>query len=169
MGFLSRVRLSRSDGDVNVGADPSGLGAFGTEETMAAAPDGPAVMSQQASIAIAVLAALVLIEAVPTALWVRGRLRPPAVAEPVGAAATTGTIPLASCESTPAPTSAAAPAAAPAPTSGVAARGVSTSGRTDAVAPVPPVNKSMLAGSVAVSAPLPLQVLLRGRRRDVTR
>jgi len=32
------------------------------------------------------------------------------------------------------------------------------------VAPVvPPVDKSMLAGSVAVSAPLPLQVLLRGR------
>ena len=32
------------------------------------------------------------------------------------------------------------------------------------MAPVaPPVDKSMLAGSVAVSAPLPLQVLLRGR------
>jgi PEGA domain-containing protein len=166
MDFLRRVRLSRSDADVNVAAEASGLDAFGTEDTMAApAPGEPVVLPQQASIAIAVLAALVLIEAVPAALWIRARLRPPAVAESVAAAAlpATGTIPLASCESTPAP-SAAGPAAAPAPTTGVAGRGTSAARRTDAVAPVaPPVDKSMLAGSVAVSAPLPLQVLLRGR------
>src|SRR6187200_1463786 len=164
MDFLRRVRLSRSDADVNVAAEASGLDAFGTEDTMAApAPGEPVVLPQQASIAIAVLAALVLIEAVPAALWIRARLRPPAVAESVAAAAlpATGTIPLASCESTPAPSSAAGPAAAPAPTTGVAGRGTSAARRTDAVAP--PVDKSMLAGSVAVSAPLPLQVLLRGR------
>jgi len=167
MDFLRRVRLSRSDADVNVAAEASGLDAFGTEDTMAApapAPGEPVVLPQQASIAIAVLAALVLIEAVPAALWIRARLRPPAVAESVAAAAlpATGTIPLASCESTPVPSSAAGPAAAP--TSGVAARGTSGARRTDAVAPVvPPVDKSMLAGSVAVTAPLPLQVLLRGR------
>ena len=167
MGFLPRVRLSRSDADVNPSAEAIGLDAFGTEETMAApAPEEPKVIAQPASIAIAVLGALVLIEAVPTALWMRARLRPPAVAEPVAAAALppTATIPLASCESTPVPSSAAGPAAAPAPTSGVAAKGTSGAGRTAAVAPVvPPVDKSMLAGSVAVSAPLPLQVLLRGR------
>ena len=167
MDFLRRIRLSRSDADVNVAAEASGLDAFGTEDTMAApAPGEPVVLPQQASIAIAVLAALVLIEAVPAALWIRARLRPPAVAESVAAAAlpATGTIPLASCESTPAPSSAAGPAAAPAPTTGVAGRGTSAARRTDAVAPVaPPVDKSMLAGSVAVSAPLPLQVLLRGR------
>ena len=166
MGFLRRVRLSRSDADVNTAAEAIGLDAFGTEETIAApAPEEPKVVPQQAWIAIGVLGALVLIEAVPTALWMRGRLRPPAVAEPVAAASLppAATIPLASCESTSVPSSAAAPVAVPAPTTGVAAKGKSA-GRTAAVAPVvPAVDKSMLAGSVAVSAPLPLQVLLRGR------
>jgi hypothetical protein len=74
------------------------------------------------------------------------------------------TIPLASCEPAPAPSSATALAAAPAPTTGVAAKGTNPAGKTNAVAPAaPPIDKSMLAGSVAVSAPLPLQVLLRGR------
>jgi hypothetical protein len=167
MDFLRRLRLSRSDAAGSTAAEASGLDEFGTEETLAGpAPEEPIVLPRQASIAIAVLAALVLLEAVPAALWMRSRLRPPAVAESVAAAAlpSSGGIPLASCESTAVPSSAPGPAAAPTPTSGVAARGTSASGRTDAVAPVvPPVDKSMLAGSVAVSAPLPLQVLLRGR------
>jgi hypothetical protein len=167
MGFMRQVRLSRSDADGNAGAEAIGLDAFGTEKTMAAsAPEEPKVVPQQAWIAIAVLGALVLIEAVPTALWIRARLRPPAVAEPVAAASVppAATIPLASCESTPAPSSAAVPAAAPAPTTGVAAKGTTAAGKPDAVAPAtPPVDKAMLAGSVAVTAPLPLQVLLRGR------
>jgi hypothetical protein len=79
MDFLRRVRLSRSDADVNGAADASGLDAFGTEDTMAApAPGEPVVLPQQAPIAIAVLAALVLIEAVPAALWIRlDSVRPP--------------------------------------------------------------------------------------------
>jgi hypothetical protein len=165
MGFMRRVRLSRSDDDVNTGAEAIGLDAFGTEETMAApAPEAPPRLSaQQAWIAIAVLGALVVIEAVPTALWIRSRFRPPAVPDPVVTASlpAAASIPLASCDSTPAPSSAAAPAAAP--TTGVA-KGPSAAGKTDAVPLVaPPVEKSMLAGSVAVSAPVPMQVLLRGR------
>jgi hypothetical protein len=164
MGFLRRVRLSRSDADGTTAADAIGLDAFGTEETMAAAaPEEPKAVPQQAWIAIAVLGALVLIEAVPTALWIRARVRPPVVPETVAAAALppAATIPLASCEST--PVAASAPPAA-APTTGVAAKGSAPAGKTDAVAPAAaPVDKSMLAGSVAVSAPLPLQVLVRGR------
>jgi serine/threonine-protein kinase len=132
----------------------------------APAPEGPKVVPQQAWIAIAVLGALVLVEAVPTALWIRARLRPPVVSEPVAAASlpAAATIPLASCESTPAASNTAAPAAAPAPTTGVA-KPASTAARTDAAVPpvAPPVDKSMLAGSVAVSAAVPMQVLLRGR------
>ena len=162
MGFMRRVRLSRSDADGKPAAEAVGLDAFGTEETMAAAPEPQAVkLPQQAWIAIGVLAGLVLIEAVPTALWLRGRLRPPVVAEPVAAATlpAAAAIPLASCESAPAP----APAASPAPTTGVA-KGPSTPGRTDAVpAATPPVDKSMLAGSVSVATPVPMQVLLKGR------
>ena len=165
MGFMRRVRLGRSNADGKPAAEAVGLDAFGTEETIAAAPEpeAPAV-PQQAWIAIAVLAALVLIEAVPTALWLRARLRPPVVSEPVAAATlpAAATIPLASCESTPAPSSA-APATSPTPTTGVA-KGPSAPGKTDAVAAAtPPVEKSMLAGSVAVTSPVPMQVLLKGR------
>jgi hypothetical protein len=163
MGFMRRIRLSRSDADGKPVAEAVGLDAFGTEETRAAAPEPQAVkLPQQAWIAIGVLAGLVLIEAVPTALWLRGRLRPPVVSEPVAAATlpAAAAIPLASCESTPAPS----PAASPAPTTGVA-KGPSAPGKTDAVpaAVTPPVDKSMLAGSVSVATPVPMQVLLKGR------
>lgn len=162
MGFMRRVRLSRSDSDGKPVAEAVGLDAFGTEETMAAAPEPQAVkLPQQAWIAIGVLAGLVLIEAVPTALWLRARLRPPVVSQPVAAATLpdAAAIPLASCESAPVP----APAASPAPTTGVA-KGPSAPGKTDAVpAATPPVDKSMLAGSVSVTTPVPMQVLLKGR------
>jgi hypothetical protein len=166
MGFMRRVRLSRSDADSKPASEAVGLDAFGTEQTIAADPAPEALkVPQQAWIAIGVLAALVLIEAVPTALWLRTRLRPPVVSEPVAAATlpAAAAIPLASCESAPAPSPAAAPATSPAPTTGVA-KGPSGPGKTDAVpAAAPPVEKSMLAGSVAVTTPVPMQVLLKGR------
>jgi hypothetical protein len=166
---MRRVRLSRSDANGNTVAEAVGLDAFGTEETMAApsasAAEAPKV-PQQAWIAIAVLAALVVIEAVPTALWIRARLRPP-VSESAAAAAlpAAAAIPLASCESTPAPSAAASSSPAPsaAPTTGVA-KAPSAAGKTAAAPAVtPPVDKSMLAGSVAVTAPVSMQVLLKGR------
>ena len=168
MGFMRRVRLSRSGADSDTAADAAGLDAFGTEETMAEAPGAGAPKgSQQARIAIAVLTALVLIEAVPAALWLRARLRPPVAAEPVAAAAlpAAAAIPLASCESTPAPSPAApGPVTSPAATTGVAKGPAGSGGKTDAVPAVTaPVEKSMLAGSVAVTAPVPMQVLLKGR------
>jgi hypothetical protein len=164
---MRRVRLSRSDADGNTAAEAVGLDAFGTEETMAAAPAAEAPkVPRQAWIAIGVLAALVLIEAVPTALWIRGRLRPPVISEPVAAAtlpAAAG-IPLASCESAPVPPAAgSAPAASPAPTTGVA-KAEAAPGKADPVpAAAPPVDRSMLAGSVAVATPVPMQVFLKGR------
>ena len=95
-----------------------GLDAFGYRDVMAAQPPPEAVgVSQQSRIVIGVLAALVLIEAVPAGLWVRNRLRPPVVAEPVAAAAlpAAASIPLASCEPAAGRASAAAvPAASPA-------------------------------------------------------
>ena len=169
MGFMRRVRLSRSDANGNTAAEAVGLDAFGTEETMAAAapvPEEPKV-PRQAWIAIGLLAALVVIEAVPTALWIRARLRPPVVSEPAATGLpAAAAIPLASCESTPASSAGATPttpANSPAPTTGVT-KGPSTPGKTDGVPAVaPPVDKSMLAGSVAVATPVPMQVLLKGR------
>ena len=169
MGFMRRLSSSSSDADSRPAVDAAGLDAFGTESAGEAATAEPPreAASQQLRIVIAVLAALVLIEAVPAALWVRGRLRTPAVAEPVSAAALppAATIPLASCDPAPAASPAAAPAT-PAPTTGVAGKGTATAAKTDAAVPAPvapAVEKSMLAGSVAVTAPVPLQVLVKGR------
>jgi len=164
MGFLRRLRLSRSDADGTTAADTMGLDAFGTEDAAGApvADAAPGRFEQQSRIAIGVLAALVLLEAVPTGLWIRNRLRPSAV--PTVAAASlppAATIPLASCEPTPA-----APAAstAAAPTTGLSKGAGAVPARSDAaVPPTAPVEKSMLAGSVAVAAPVPMQVFSRGK------
>src|SRR5687767_2066763 len=167
MGFMRRLRLSRSDAEGSAAADEMGLDAFGTETMAAPAPAETAGVSQQSRIAIAVLASLVLIEAVPTALWIRARFRPPVVAAPVTAAAlpAAAVIPLASCEpAVPAP---AGPVTAGgiAATTGLAARTSPAAGAKPEAAgpPVAPVERGTLAGSVAVTAPVPMQVLLRGR------
>src|SRR5687767_8242451 len=151
MGFMRRLLLSRSDADGTTAAETMGLDAFGTE-TAAGAPvadAAPPRFEQQSRIAIGVLAALVLLEAVPTGLWIRQRLRSPAV--PTVAAASlppAATIPLASCEPAPAtpapPATAAATAAA---TTGLAKGAGAAPVRSDAaVPPVAPIDKSMLAG-----------------------
>jgi len=169
MGFMRRLRVSRSDPDGIAEAETIGLDAFGAEAAAERLAETPPV-SQKARLAIAVLAGLVLIEAVPTALWVRARLRPPAVAAPVSAAALppAATLPLASCE----PAASDAPATAsgtsvPAATAGLAAKTTTpppgAKPAAAAAAAVPAVERSMLAGSVAVTAPVPMQVLVRGR------
>ena len=167
MGFMRRLRLSRSDAEGNAAAEEMGLDAFGTETIAAPAPAEAVGMSQQSRIAIVILASLVLIEAVPTALWIRGRFRPPAVAAPVTAAALppAAVIPLAACEpAVPAPADPAT-AGATAATTGLSARTTPAAGAKPEAAgpPVAPVERGALAGSVAVTAPVPMQVLLRGR------
>jgi hypothetical protein len=171
MGFMRRLRVSRSDPDGSAAAETMGLDAFGAE-TAAEEPAATPAVSPRARLAIAVLAALVLIEAVPTALWLRARLRPPVAAPPASAAAlpAAAVLPLASCEPTPsdAPAATASGASATAATTGLTARTAPTPpGAKPAAAPVaaalPAVERSMLAGSVAVTAPVPMQVLLRGR------
>jgi hypothetical protein len=166
MGFMRRLRLSRSDAEGSAAAEAMGLDAFGTETMAAPAPAATAGMSQQSRIAIAVLASLVLIEAVPTALWLRGRFRPPAAGAPAAVALpAAAVIPLASCE--PAVTAPAGPAtaAATAASTGLAARtSPAAAAKPEAAGPpVAPVERAALAGSVAVTAPVPMQVLLRGR------
>jgi hypothetical protein len=167
MGFMRRLRLSRSDAEGSAAAEEMGLDAFGTE-TMAAPPAETAGTSQQSRVAIAILASLVLIEAVPTALWIRGRFRPPTVAAPVTAAAlpAAAVIPLASCEPAPAAPTGPATAAASAATTGLAAKTTAAGAGAKPEAAGPPVaavERGALAGSVAVTAPVPMQVLLRGR------
>jgi hypothetical protein len=165
MGFMRRLRVSRSDADGSAAAETMGLDAFSTETMAAPAVPEATGLSQQSRIVIGVLASLVLIEAVPTGLWIRNRLRPP-VAAPVAAAALppAAAIPLASCEPAVSPTASAA-LPAPAATSGTAARTTPAAGAKPEApaAAVPPAERAALAGSVAVTAPVPMQVLLRGR------
>ena len=167
MGFMRRLRLSRSDAEGIAAAEEMGLDAFGTETVAAPAAAEAVGMSQQARIAIAVLASLVLIEAVPTALWVRDFFRPPPVAAPVSAPALppAAAIPLASCEPAVAEPTGLAAAAATTATTGLVARPAPAAGaKPEAVVPpVAPVERGTLAGTVAVTAPVPMQVLLRGR------
>ena len=169
MDLMRRLRVSRSDADSSAASDEMGLDAFGAEDgSPAAAPpaSGARATFAQSHIVIGVLALLVLIEAVPTGLWIRNRLRPPAPPVTAAALPPAAAIPLASC-SEPAGPSPAAPATATpaAATSGVARGAGSVPARSDAAVapPVPAVDKSMLAGTVTVSAPVPMQILSRGR------
>ena len=168
MGFMRRLRLSRSDAEGSAAAEEMGLDAFGTETMAAPAPAETAGMSQQSRIAIVVLASLVLIEAVPTALWIRGRL-PSADG---GRAGDGGGVAGCRCHSTGVvraggrlrrPARRLRPATAA--TTGLAARTSPAAGAKPEAAgpPVAPVERGALAGSVAVTAPVPMQVLLRGR------
>ena len=169
MGLMRRLRVSRSDADGIAAAETMGLDAFSTETMAAPAVPEATGWSQQSRIVIGVLAALVLLEAVPAGLWLRSRLRPPTVAAPVAAAALppAASIPLASCEPAVTPTAPAGTPAGPTPaaTSGLTARTTPAPGaKPDAAAPaVAPVERGALAGSVAVTAPVTMQVLLRGR------
>ena len=167
MEFLRRLRLSRSDAYSSAAAEAMGLDAFGTESAAATPGAAAPVARPPTHIVIVVLASLVLIEAVPAGLWVRSRLRAPVVTEGVAAAGlpAAAAIPLASCESAAPAPAASAPGSAPTsvPTTGAVKPAAAAAHGDGVVPPVAPVDKSMLAGSVAVSAPVPMQVLLRGR------
>lgn len=166
MEFLRRLRLSRSDADGSAAEEEMGLDAFGTESASPDSPKPPAG-DHRLRMVTAILAALVLIEAVPAALWVRGKLRPPVDPAVVQAAAlpAAAAIPLASCESAPATPPAATNPTATA-TSGVAVKTPDNAGakpERTVPAATAPADRAALAGSVAVNAPVPMQVLLRGR------
>jgi hypothetical protein len=157
----------RSSGESRtVEADSLGLDAFASETAAAPPPAGRIRAKRPLSATFPVLlAALVLVQAVPTWLWLRERLSTAAVAAPPPAAAPAPE---------PADVSPVPAAEAPAPTSGVTRpRDARTEPRTappprseerrapsPAAAPPAPI---LAAGLLVVDAPVPMQILQRGR------
>ncbi len=127
--------------------------AFASEtapEASAASP-APQPLDRRARAIIGVLGLLVLLQAVPTTLWLRNQIRAGAAGVTTLAAAPAPPAPImmaAPCESAPAPEPAAAASAAPA-------------APVPAPAPAPP--PAMVAGMVSVAAPVPMQVYAKGK------
>jgi hypothetical protein len=158
---LFRSNASRSAEQVEANLDP-GLLAFASEA-------GPETVSEQeaqprtpaSSAVLYLLLGLVLLQAAPTFLWIKSRVRPPAeatVAALPPPAPAASIVPTPPCEPAPAPVEVASAAAAPARST---ATGPSpAAAAAAAAAPAPP---SMMAGLVAITAPVPMHVYLRGK------
>jgi hypothetical protein len=136
-----------------------GLDEFSSEPTQAmrAEPSGKR-QSRNTVWLLGLLSTAVLLEAVPTALWLRSTLRPAEIAtvdapsaEPTSAAL----IAALPCEPTSNPSeTASAPVPVPVPAPVPPA---------SAAAAAPPVAPRALAGSLSISAPVPMRVFERGR------
>ena len=132
-----------------------GLDAFATEAPSPATAGSDAGSAFRWQVAVIALGVLVVLEAIPTVMWIRGRLAP---AQPVAI--------VAAAPITPAPLPsgaelASAPCAAP-PVSQASASVVPASASAAAAAakPAPP---AMVAGLVAIEAPVPMHVYAENR------
>ena len=165
MRVLRFLRPARSAARAVQAAGPSdalGLDAFATEAPAAAPAPSETANIERFVLAVIVLGAIAVLEAVPTILWLRGQF---ATAEPVATIAAAPIVP------TPLPPEAAATAVPCAPTpveqtgSAVAASAAATTGSVDparsaaraAAAP------GLAAGLVAITAPVPMHVYAGGR------
>jgi hypothetical protein len=151
---LFRSGSARPAEPADVGAD-GGLLAFASETPAVADLPPAAAVNPRTRLIIAALAAVALLEAAPTFLWIKSRFTTPAVVTAANSLPPAPVAPpsaaLAACEpaSLPAPAPPApAPAAAPTATAGAAP-----------AAPSP----SMMAGMISVNAVVPMQVFRAGR------
>jgi hypothetical protein len=136
-------------------AESVGLHAFASEATAIIDPAAPAAPPARRSRALIVaLAALAVIEAGPAALWLQARLRPPLppLAPAVEAASAASILPAAPCAPAPAATS---------DTRSADAAPVDTAPHPAPPVAVPP--PAMVAGMMAVTAPVPMRVYVKGR------
>jgi hypothetical protein len=158
MRVLRLLRPVRSASALHAGGPPDaiGLDAFATEAPPAPAAAAPPVNVERLVLAVIVLAALVVVEAVPAVLWVHNRLT---AAEPIASSA----VAAAPIVPAPLPVEAAAavppcaPTPAPAPASAAASAAGGDSAAPRAAAP------GLVAGLLAVSAPVPMHVYADGR------
>jgi hypothetical protein len=132
-----------------------GLDAFATEAPSPATAVADGASAFKWRMAVIALAVLVILEAIPTVMWIRGRLAP---AQPVAV--------VAAAPITPAPLPsgaelASAPCAAP-PASQASASVVPAS-LNPATAPAKPAAPAMVAGLVAIEAPVPMHVYTDNR------
>jgi hypothetical protein len=155
--FLRPERSTTTSLKASAPADDLGLDAFATEESRPAseAADGPFKLDRL-RIALIAVAALAVIEAIPTLLWLRGSSVPEPVATVAAAAPAPAPIPASAASTTPPCTP--TPAAQPTATAGTTRPEEST--RAAAPRAAPP---GLVAGLVAITAPVPMHVYAGGR------
>ena len=160
--MLSWLRLARRQASAKaLASEPQGLDAFTSEDVPAVEASAPeADSSKNLQVVVGVLIVLVALQAYPSALWLRGSWRKgaepsapaPATQAPVAAAA--AAIPAGTAGCDPAPVS-------PRPVdSGAPSAASATRTSTLAAAAASP---QLLAGRLAVAAPVPLRVYEKGR------
>jgi hypothetical protein len=138
-------------------AEGLGLDAFATEGPRTAAPpaSGPFELDRM-RVALVALGVLALVEAIPTLLWIQGAF---GSQEPVATVAAAAPAPIpAPAVSTTAPCTP-TPAAQPTATAGTA-RSDENARAAAAPRPAPP---GLVAGLVAITAPVPMHVYTNGR------
>ena len=161
MRVLRFLRPGRSTASVRASApaEDLGLDAFATEAPRPASAVTDALKPDRLRIALIVLVALAVIEAIPTVLWIRGAVNPPQpVATVSAAAAVPAPIPAPAASTTP-PCSA-TPAAQPTATAGTALARPDDNARAAAQRVAAP---GLVAGLVAITAPVPMHVYAGGR------
>lgn len=161
MRVLRFLRPVRSSAVANASAPSEGLGldAFATE---APRPDSPAPETgklDRLRIALIVLAAVAAIEAIPTFLWIRGAFNGPQPVATVAAAAAPAPIPAVAASTT--PPCAPSPGAQPTATAGTAPARADENTRVAAQRAAAPAG--LVAGLVAITAPVPMHVYAGGR------
>jgi hypothetical protein len=136
--------------------DESGLLAFASESQgpMSPSPTSASPQGIRAQVVIGALTALVLLEAVPAALWVKGRLDARGTAEAPLAISTPPPIAgsVAPCDAT-----------TPTATAGGSTTPATTPPSSIVTAPAAPAAAPLMAGMLAVTSPVPMHVYTRGK------
>jgi hypothetical protein len=158
MRVLRFLRPVRSSADASAPTEDLGLDAFATEAPRPESPVAEAFGQDRLRIALIALAVLAVIEAIPALLWLQAALKPAAAVAEVSAAAAPAPIPALAASTTPpcTPTAAAQPTA----TAGIAAGRADENTRTAAQRTAAP---GLVAGLVAITAPIPMHVYAGGR------
>jgi hypothetical protein len=162
--MLSWLRLPRRQASVEaVASEPQGLDAFTSEGGGPAADSSPEDQaSKNLQFAVGFLMLVVLLQAYPSALWLRSGLRrsvdPAASSSPAEAPAPSG-----AAAAVPAGTSGCEPA--PMNPTAVVSSAPRASSPTAKVSPpaAPAASPALVAGMLSVTAPVPLRVYLKGR------
>ena len=154
--FLRPAR-STATAPASAPAEDLGLDAFATEAPRPASAVADALKPDRLRIALIVLVALAVIEAIPTALWIRGAFSPP---QPVATVSAAAAAPIPAPAASTTPPCSATPAAQPTATAGTAIARPDESARAATQRASAP---GLVAGLVAITAPVPMHVYAGGR------
>ncbi|MGH9370937.1 MAG: PEGA domain-containing protein, partial [Vicinamibacterales bacterium] len=145
---------SRNAIPAEAGVDPGGLLAFAPEASSEAVITASAQPQRSRTrVTLGLLAALVVLQAAPTVLWLKGRMASAGVAS-------AATLPV-----VPAPLAFAAPVPCAPPVDPAESAAPANSARPGAPAPAAPaaIPPAMVAGLLSVTAPVPMHVYVRGQ------